>query len=412
VRQADDPTLWLIFHQRMLDAAEAVGQFATAREHAEAALAAAAEAADPFEVVRLLYKLAWTAYRMGNLEDARELAERGSRQAAAIADTEAMADFEYVLAVLAATAGDAAGTAEHARAAVAVYEEMGSIALVQVWNVQAAMHFLAGELPAAVLAYEETVAASRRAGTRAMEAIATANLAQALTCLGRYDEAEAALRDGERVAAEIGHLFVQHLLACFAGIVAYARGDVDEAVRRSRREVELADAIGSPEARARTTQTTAELALARGDAQEAARLAGAGLADHPSSEQGDATALLAAALAVAGDAEAAHRHAIAALQAPRPYAATLPQLAVWLAVALGGEDAAVLVPAATAAAAHMHLVLPVPILERLDLLTTSLHAALGGERCEALALEATQVPLAEVLDRLQARLAPDEGGSR
>jgi ATP/maltotriose-dependent transcriptional regulator MalT len=345
--------------------------------------------------------VAWNAYRTGDLAAAQRYAAEGAAIAAGLDDPEPAADFAYLRAVFAATLGDPAATADHVAAAVEGYERTGSVALAQVWNVQAAMHLLAGDLQAAVGAYEETAGAARRAGLRQIEAIAQANLADALTTLGRYDEAAEAIEHGRRAANELGLMFVQHLLASFSAAVAFGRGDIAAMEREWERSRELAANMGTPEVRARTTETTVQLLLAKGDAAAAAETARDGLDDFGAAEKGDATALLAVALAEAGRAEDAVVAAAEALRAPRPYVVMTPRLAALVAIALGGADAVMLGTAALAAAQEMHLVLPLPLRERLGRVLARSRADLGDERTDELERAAMATALTDLLDAQQ-----------
>lgn len=396
IRASGNATDLAWFQQRRLDAAEATGSTVATLAAVKDDIDFIVANAEPLAAARFVHMMSWNSYRSGDFAGAQNYAAQGARIAERIDDPESGADFNYLHAVFAIATGDIEATAKFTKAAREGYESTGSVGLVQVLNVQAAMYSLAGDLPGACVVYEDTAIASRAASLRHMEAIALANQADALVSLGRYDEAEHALDEGTRVADELSLVFVQHLLTCFRANLEYARGDLDAMAIACEQSAALADQMNTPDTRARTAQATVYLRLAQRDAAGAVKAAQEGAANLGDVTKGDASGQLAAALREAGDVEGALEQAMATLALPRPYPVMTPRLALMLAVAFRGKDAVRLGEAALVTARDLKLVIPAPEIALIERVLEEVRSELGDDTYDAIASDAISRGLADV----------------
>lgn len=212
------------------------------------------------------WRCAYGLHHLGQLQDARAVAEEGACDAAAHD-----ADRARVAAMRAATAwnrGDEATCRAHAAEAHALAGD-DPAAGAFTWVSQALLAAIAGDRDANARAYDRAMTCAREAGDRLSEERILNNLGSAALEEGRFAEAAELLAAGLAVNDVTGHhsglAVLRHNLAeAMAG-----QGRLDEALLEVEAARTLWTAVGSPSAAA-AWQLLADVQAARGNATQAA----------------------------------------------------------------------------------------------------------------------------------------------
>jgi predicted ATPase/DNA-binding SARP family transcriptional activator len=170
-----------------------------------------------------------------------------------------------------AVRGELAAACEHYEQAVAVLMETGAVEdIIQLRSRQAQLYWLLGDKDASAAA----VAEAQRLADRVNWPDALAELALALAELARWDGNAAEVhRQLDRVAATLGDAAeLPHVRAVTHDLLGYLAEDLGEARAQHAAACEAAAASGYPPLIARALVGIADLALRRGQDEQAARL--------------------------------------------------------------------------------------------------------------------------------------------
>ena len=226
---------------------------------------------------QLLLEDATTLFRQGDLAAAREAAEAARAGFARLGDAIGIANALEARANAECEAGDiAAALASHqdaiARFRATGRHESAAKSLVNLANV----HNLAGEGDAAMRVTREAVDAARAIGNRRIEAYCEGNLAVFCLESGDVAKAEAHARRARLLCAEVGDRHLDRMATGILSQVLVDTGDLDGALALQSELLDAFEAAGQLREVATLLDDVACVASARGEALDAARLAGAG----------------------------------------------------------------------------------------------------------------------------------------
>jgi tetratricopeptide (TPR) repeat protein len=139
-------------------------------------------------------------------------------------------------------------------------------------------HRAAGDLPAAAALARQSIEVLGRAGDELLVWYARQTLAKVDIRLGRYDEAEAPLRDGFAVCSRVGDQFGAALILRTLGELWLATGDLARAIDELTEARDRFHRLDFPLFRARAERDLAEAYRRRGDLDAARRMRSAALA--------------------------------------------------------------------------------------------------------------------------------------
>jgi DNA-binding SARP family transcriptional activator/nucleoid-associated protein YgaU len=274
------------------------------------------ETGAPRDVALLLAWRASAHWLRADAEACRADAGRAFEIASEAEDPQALAATHTVLAMLAALEGDRAANDAHYLRALDYAQQAGDVLqLIRVRTNRGSRHVEECSYEEAIAELDLALGLADLAGFAAFQALALSNRGEALTKLGRLDEAIADLEAARAVYQRLGSRMVSYALEKLGevyrirGDLTLARAAFEEAVRQSEAAGDVQGLVPSLTGLART--------LLADEPEEAERLAARALSVGPGMHR--APALLTAGwVALARDRGRAARHAAeAALEAGR-----------------------------------------------------------------------------------------------
>lgn len=256
------------------------GQLAWRRGDYESARIALSEAVRVGEslaagdaVAEGLKQLGNVSFLAGRRDDAAEFYRRSLEMYERLADVPGLAAVHSNLGVLYRRMARWDAALAELAASLQLRERMGDPwGVGTIHNNIGEVHRTRGELDAAIAAYERAIATWEPIGYASGVALALTGLGAAIAEAGDARRGREILRDAETRWAELGSTTYLPDLYRFVASAELAGGDAEAAARAAERSTELARAAEARHQEAMTTRVRGEIALARGDRDEARRL--------------------------------------------------------------------------------------------------------------------------------------------
>jgi class 3 adenylate cyclase/tetratricopeptide (TPR) repeat protein len=239
----------------------------------DGALRAARTLDNPWAIARTLLMAAWVPYWRGTIDRAREMFEEALRIARDNPDGDRWAEARALtsLASLAGSWERPEKALEIADRALALGREMRDPFTIAVAQERRASSFRAlWRLDEALRSSEEAVRIYRDLGARWELASALGDRGTVHRLAGRLGEAEEDLREALRLCRELGDRILVMWTTAELGLVRAMRGDLEEAAALAR-DPGIETTAGAPGDRSAMPLLRAQVALARGELDEARR---------------------------------------------------------------------------------------------------------------------------------------------